>query len=319
MRPRTFRPQAKAFVALALVLVAAGVFGAILFSANQQQNGSGMAIPGFCLVLYVAASVIASATLLCNLLLTQLTVDETKLIGQVGNMKVDVRWDDIRVIRYENNKLTLATLDQTYTLPLEQLDGVAIWQTIQPLVPPQALSPTAYQEHPAHQALIAFRQQVLADENQFMRLRYPVGWQIFIWTLGLTLTALVIYGLFEGVSLAFTLIFGFWAFVLLTGAFLSTTQVELTPKQITMQNPFRSQTMRWAEVDKIKAKRQGGDWVLYKGKQRLHIPGSLLWSGQNRQRIAVLMDAQLWAQNMHAHKSNSSETVYVRNKNVSKS
>lgn len=319
MRPRTFRPQPRIYVALALVMVALGIFGAILFSANQQQNGSGMAIPGFCLVLYIVVSVIAFATLLRNLWLTQLTVDGTRLVGQIGTAKVDIRWDEIRVSRYENGKLSLTTHDQTYTLPLEQLDGVAIWQTIQPLVRPQALSPTAYQEHPAHQALITFRQQVLADETQFMRLRYPVGWQIFIWTLGLTLTALVIYGLFERVSLAFTLIFGFWAFVLLTWAFLSTTQVELTPKQISMQNPFRTQTMPWAEVDMIKAKRQGGDWVLYKGKQRLHIPGSLLWFGQNRQRIAVLMDAQLWAQNMYAHKSNSSETVYVRNKNVSKS
>jgi hypothetical protein len=312
MRPRTFRPQPKTFVAFALAMVGAGIFGAILFSANQQRNGSGMAIPGFCLVLYVVASVIASATLLRNLLLTQLTVDETRLIGQVGNVKVDVGWDEIRVIRYENNKLTLATLDQTYTLPLEQLDGVAIWQTIQPLVRPQALSPTAYQEHPAHQALITFRQQVLADENQIMRLRYPAGWQIFIWTLGLTLTALVIYGLITGVSLAFTLLFGFWAVMLLAGAFLSTTQVELTPKQITMQNPFRTKTMLWAEVDMIKAKRQGGDWVLYKGKQRLHIPGSLLWFGQNRQRIAVLMDAQLWAQSMSVHENNPGETIYIR-------
>jgi len=312
MRPRTIRPQARNFVALALVLVASGIFGAILFSANQQQNGSGMAIPGLCLVLYVAASVLASATLLRNLLLTQLTFDETRLIGQVGNMKVDVRWDEIRVIRYENNKLTLATLDQTYTLPLEQLDGVAIWQTIQPLVPPQALSPTAYQEHPAYQALIAFRQQVLADENQFMRLRYPVGWQIFMWTLGLTLTTLVIYGLIQGVSPAFTFLFGFWAVMLVAGAFLSMTQVELSPKQITIQNPFRTQTMLWTEVDRIKAKRQGGDWVLYKGKQRLHIPGSLLWFGQNRQRIAVLMDAQLWAQNMIVHENNPVETIYIR-------
>ena len=319
MRPRIFRPQPRTFVALALVLVAMGTFGAILFSANQQQHGSGIAIPGFCLVLYVIAFGIGFVTMFRNLWLTQLTVDETRLTGQIGAVKVDVRWDEIRVIRYENNKLTLATLDQTYILPLEQLDGATIWQTIQPLVRPQALSPTAYQEHPAHQALIAFRQQVLADENQLMRLRYPVGWQLFMWTLSLTLTALVIYGLIEGVSLAFTLIFGFWAVMLLAGAFLSTTQVELTPKQITMQNPFRTQTIRWAEVDTIKAKRQGGDWVLYKGKQRLHLPGSLLWFGQNRQRVAVLMDAQIWAQNMHAHGSNTIEMIYIRNKNVSKS
>ncbi|MBK9050092.1 MAG: hypothetical protein IPL78_03960 [Chloroflexi bacterium] len=264
------------------------------------------------MVLYVIASVIASATLLRNLLLTKLTVDETKLVGQVGAVKVDVRWDEIRIIQYENNKLTLITLDQAYSLPLEELDGAVLWQTIQPFVRPQALSPTAYQEHPAHQTFVTFRQQVLADENQFMRLRYPVGWQIFMWTLGLTLTALVIYGLFERVSLAFTLIFGFWTFVLLTWAFLSTTQVELTPKQITMQNPFRTQTMLWAEVDRIKAKRQGGDWVLYKGKQRLHIPGSLLWFGQNRQRVAMLMDAQLWAQNMLVQGNNPAETIYIR-------
>ena len=319
MRPRTFRPQPRTFVALALVLVALGTFGAILFSANRQQNGSGLAIPGFCGVLYAVTSVIAFATLLRNLWLTQLTVDQTRLIGQIGTVKVDVRWDEIRVIRYENNKLTLATLNQTYILPLEQLDGATIWQTIQPLIPRQALSPTAYQEHPAHQALIAFRQQVLADENQFMRLRYPVGWQVFMWMLGLTLTALVVYGLIEGVSLAFTLIFGFWAIMLLVGAFLSTTQVELTPKQITLQNPFRTQTMLWAEVDTIKARGQGGDWVLYKGKQRLHIPGTLLWFGQNRQRVAVLMDAQIWAQNMHTHRSNTIEMIYIRNKNVSKS
>ena len=161
MRPRIFRPQPRTFVALALVLVAMGTFGAILFSANQQQHGSGIAIPGFCLVLYVIAFGIGFVTMFRNLWLTQLTVDETRLTGQIGAVKVDVRWDEIRVIRYENNKLTLATLDQTYTLPLEQLDGATIWQTIQPLVRPQALSPTAYQEHPAHQALIAFRQHAL--------------------------------------------------------------------------------------------------------------------------------------------------------------
>lgn len=314
MRPRTFRPHPRTYVALALVLVALGTFGAILFSTNRQQNGSGLAIPGFCLVIYGVASVIGFATLLRNLWLTRLTVDETRLVGQMGAVKVDVRWAEIRAIGYENNKLTLTTLDQAYTLSLEQLDGTAIWQMIQPLVRPQALSPTAYQEHPAHQALIAFRQQVLADETQVMRLRYPVGWQLFMGTLGLTLTALVIYGLITGVSLAFTLLFGFWALMLLAGAFLSTTQVELTPKQITIQNPFRTQTMRWAEVDTIKAKGQGGDWVLYKGKQRLHIPGSLLWFGQNRQRVAVLMDAQMWAQNMVVHANNSVETIYIRQK-----
>lgn len=316
MRPRIFRPQPRTFVALILVIAAFVIFGAILFSANRQQNGSGMAIPGFCLVLYVIASVIASATIFRNLWLTQLTVDETRLVGQVGKVKVDVRWDEIRIIQYENNKLKLATLEQAYILPLEGLDGAALWQTVQPLVRPQALSPTAYQEHPAHQALITFRQQVLADENQFMRLRYPVGWQIFIWTLGLILTVLVVYGLFEGVSPAFTLLFGFLALMLLAGAFLSTTQVELTPKQITIQNPFHTKTMSWAELDTIKAKRQGGDWVLYKGKQRLHIPGALLWFGQNRQRVAVLMDAQVWAQNMVVLENNPVEIIYIREKTV---
>lgn len=314
MRPRTFRPQPKVFVALALMFAAIGVFGAILFSPARLRQGSGVVPADFCLSVLVITFIIGAVIMFRNLWQTQLTIDEETLKGQVGAVNVDVRWDEILVMRYENNKLSLTTLDQTYMLPLEQLDGAAIWQTIQPLARPQALSPTAYQEHPTHQALITFRQQVLADENQFMRLRYPVGWQIFIWTSGLTLTALVIYGLFEGVSLAFTLLFGFWALMLLVGAFLSTTQVELTLKQITIQNPFRTQTMHWAEIDTIKAKQRGGDWVLYKGKQRLHLPGSLLWFGQNRQRVAVLIDAQVWAQNMVILKNNPVEIIYIRQK-----
>ncbi len=265
-----------------------------------------------CLGIFGVLLLFAAASTLYDLTRTWLTIEDIGLKGQIGRLKFSVTWRDIRVASYADHQLKLTTMNNSYTLPMRQLDGATIWQTIQPLIPLQALSPTAYQEHPAHQALITFRQQVLADENQFMRLRYPVSWQIFIWTLGLTLTALVIYGLFESVSPAFTLLFGFWTFVLLTWAFLSTTQVELTPKQITMQNPFRTQTMPWAEVDRIKAKRQGGDWVLYKGKQQLHIPGSLLWLGQNRQRIAVLMDAQLWAQNMQVQGNNPAETIYIR-------
>jgi len=318
MRPRTFRPTLKHYLIASGEVTALGLLWSVMLFLSRINNTSNL-IMNLCLGIFGVLLLFAAASTVYDLTRTWLTIEDTGLKGQIGWLKFSVAWTDIRIASYADHQLKLTTMNSSHTLPMRQLDGATIWQTIQPLIPRQALSPTAYQEHPAHQALIAFRQQVLADENQFMRLRYPVGWQVFMWTLGLTLTALVIYGLIEGVPLAFTLIFGFWAIMLLVGAFLSTTQVELTPKQITLQNPFRTQSMLWAEVDTIKARGQGGDWVLYKGKQRLHIPGSLLWFGQNRQRVTVLMDAQIWAQNMHTHRSNTIEMIYIRNKNVSKS
>lgn len=267
-------------------------------------------ICGFWSVFFVGPAVVN----VYRLRRTKVMMDEEHFYAQFGRESFNIAWKDVLMIRMIEEYLEVATESDLNFIHLKDLNSQLIWEHAQQYAPPSAIDQDAFLSVPAYQQTIADYQALLQEETLSLRADYPRSTQI-------KRSLLFIVFLLPGILLLFDdsmesllpIIYSVFVLLVAGGYTLqSLGTFEVTPDKVVVNKGFLRSELHWDEIERIKAGLLYKNLAFYGQRERLIVPGLLIW-GQKNEKVYKMICAQAWKHQIKLEDSNRRDPLFLLN------
>ncbi|MEM7345045.1 MAG: hypothetical protein AAF485_12445 [Chloroflexota bacterium] len=229
------------------------------------------------------------------LLQTELEITPYKISGEINGQPVYLFWHDILVAHQtesiKQGYIQLATVHQTITIPLDILDGQALWLVVKEYAPAVAL------EKEAIDSLFEARRTL--EDKQWQAHILPRPLQVgYHWGIKVVAWGCLIFSIWVAMMLyretgdISTLILPLTFFMLsVFGIYYFSKQIFVNNKGIKVKDWFGQKEMDWVDIQRIESQNRG--FLFSSDDKTLWITSPENWTGNDKLAMLEFVNAQI--------------------------
>lgn len=312
MRPRTFRPPNKVyFWNIAGFLFVLSLFASLVY-ANEVVLTNSQKFPAICFGAILLTFGPALGIEFYELWKTRLTIDSEKITGWTKYNKTHLRWSEVIIAERHKQVVLLTTAEAIHSISLAELDGNKVWQAIQTLARPQALSPDAYKNHPQYEHEVARFKQLLANETLVIILKHGLVKRIFVSTFTLAVAGVIVVLVATATEIrqwTGAALYGFILMIAAADTIRINTYIKATPHTLHLQRLWYHKSIAWSDVQKVQYNSSSKVWKIYDHEKRITFA---VPPAKNKQLFMDLLHAQFWALDLEQRVESPFKYVFTR-------